>query len=95
MESRVEKVGRVTKAHLAEVVSLYETNYRDPVATLRKIADEIEAGNYGPVGCLGVVVLGDQLNVFGAGPDSEAPSVGMVLHAGFMQMSQALVDHGQ
>jgi hypothetical protein len=23
----------MTKAHLAEVVSLYETNYRDPVAT--------------------------------------------------------------
>lgn len=81
--------------HIAEVVSLYESNYRDPVATLRRIADQIEAGEFGGVGCVGVVVLGDTLNVFGAGADSEAPSVGMLLHAGFMQLSQTLVDHGQ
>ena len=32
------------------VVQLYDSNHRDPVATLRRIADEIEAGQYGDVG---------------------------------------------
>jgi len=76
------------------VETLYESNFRDSAATLRKIADEIEAGDFGEVGCVGVSILGDRLRVFGAGPDSEGPSVAMVLHAGFMQLSSALVDHG-
>ena len=80
---------------MGDVVSLYDSNSRDPVATLRRLADDIEAGVYGDVGCVGVVVLGDRLNVFGMGPDSEAPSVGMVLHAGFMDLSRAMQEHGR
>lgn len=80
---------------MGDVVSLYDSNSRDPVATLRRLADDIEAGVYGDVGCVGVVVLGDRLNVFGMGPDSEAPSVGMLLHAGFMELSRALQEHGR
>ena len=81
--------------HVAEVVSLYASNHRDPAATLRLIADEIEAGGYGDVACVGLVILGDKTDVFGAGPDSDACSVGMLLHAGFMKMSQAIVEHGK
>lgn len=79
----------------AEIVVLQETNYRDPVATLRRIAAEIERGEYGAVGCVGVVVLGDTMEVFGMGEDSEAPSVALLLHAGFMRMSKSLEEHGQ
>lgn len=79
----------------AEVVTLYESNFRHPVATLRKIADDIEAGRYGEVGCIGVVLLGDTMEVFGAGTDSEAPSVGLLLHAGFLRMSKAIEEHGR
>jgi hypothetical protein len=80
---------------IAEVTTLYESNMRDPVATLRKIADEMEAGDFGEIGCVGVVLLGDTMEVFSAGPDSDAPSVGMLLHAGFLRLSQCLEEHGR
>lgn len=76
------------------VVTLRESNFRDPVATLRQIADQIEAGDYGDVGCVGVVLLGDTMEVFGMGIDSEAPSVALLLHAGFMRLSRQLDEHG-
>lgn len=80
---------------LAEVIVLHGSNYRDPVATIRKIADEIEAGKYGGVGCVGVVLLGDTMEVFGAGEDSEAPSVALLLHAGFLRLSRSIEEHGR
>lgn len=82
-------------ADLAEVVTLYESNHRDPVATLREIADEIERGDYGSVGSAGLVILGDTMEVFGMGEDAEAPSVALLLHAGFMRMSRAVEEHGR
>lgn len=80
--------------HLAEVVTLYDSNIRDVPATLRNIADSIEAGEYGHVGCAGLVILGDTMEVFGMGSDSPAPSVGLLLHSGFMRLSMALEEHG-
>lgn len=80
---------------IAEVVTLYETNFREPVATLRKIADDIEAGSYGEVGSVAVVLLGDTMEVFGAGTDCEAPAIGLLLHAGFTRMSNAIEQHGK
>lgn len=77
-----------------KVVELYGSNYRDPVATLRKIADEIEADRYGAVGSVGVVLLGDTMEVFGAGEDSEAPAVALLLHSGFLRLSKAIEEHG-
>lgn len=77
------------------VTSLYETNFRDPVATLRKIADEIEAGKYGDVSCVAISLMGDQLQVFGAGPEAEGASIGMVLHAGFSIVSRHYETHGR
>jgi hypothetical protein len=78
-----------------KVVTLHESNYRDPVATLRAIADDIEKGKYGPVGCVAVCVLGDTMEVHGMGEDSEAPSVAMLLNAGFMRLSRAVEEHGR
>lgn len=80
---------------LAEVIPLYESNRRDPVETLRKIADEIERGDLGAVGSVGIVVLGDTMEVYGAGEDSEAPSVALLLHAGFLRLSRSLEEHGR
>lgn len=77
------------------VVPLYDSNHRDPAATLRKIADEIEAGEYGEVGSVAVVLLGDTMEVFGMGTDAEGPSIGMLLHAGFMRISKAIEEHGK
>lgn len=79
----------------AEIVTLQKSNYRDPAAILRVIADDIEAGKFGEVGCVGVVLLGNTMEVFGMGPDSDAPSVGMLLHAGFMRLARSMEDHGK
>jgi hypothetical protein len=78
-----------------KVVPLYESNFRDPAATLRVIADEIDDGKFGPVGCVGVVLMGNSTEVFGFGPASDAPSVAMLLHAGFLKMARVIEEHGQ
>ena len=80
---------------VAEVVELYPTNFRDPVATLRVIADEIESGKYGDVGTVALVLFGDTMEVFGMGVDSGGPTIGMLLHAGFSRISNALDYHGR
>lgn len=79
---------------LAEVVTLYESNNRNPSATLRVIADAIDTGEYGEVGCVAVALLGKTMEVFSAGPDSEGPSAALLLHAGFMRLSKAIEEHG-
>lgn len=77
-----------------ELVKLYDTNFRDSVAMLRKLADDVEAGVYGDVACVGVAMLADQLEVFGFGPDSEAPSVAMTLQAGALKLTMPFLHHG-
>lgn len=79
----------------AKIVTLQASNFRDPVATIRNVADEIESGKWGDVGCVGIVVMGDTIEVFGAGRDSEAPSVAMLLYAGFSRLSRMIEDHGR
>lgn len=79
---------------IAEVITLYESNFRDPVATLRRIADEIEAGEYGDVGTLAVALLGDTFEVFGAGEDSDGPSVCTLLQAGVTRIVNSVEEHG-
>lgn len=78
-----------------KVVTLHETNFRDAAATLRIIADEIDAGAYGAVGCVAVALLGDTMEVFGAGPDSDGSSVALLLHAGFVRLSKSIEEHGR
>lgn len=77
------------------VVDLYTSNFRQPAATLREIADRIDSGQYGEVGCVAVVLLGDTCEVFGAGIDSDGSSVALLLHAGFQRMSRAVEEHGR
>lgn len=78
----------------SNVVSLYETNYRNPVSALRQIADDIENGKYGDVGCVSIAVLGDTMEIFGAGPDSDPAPVAMLFHAAFMRLSLSIEEHG-
>jgi hypothetical protein len=78
-----------------KVVTLHESNYRDPVATLRLIADQMEAGKYGAVGCCSVVLFGDTLQIFGMGPDSESPTVHLVLCAAAREFEEIIRKHGQ
>lgn len=76
-----------------KVVELYNSNFRDPVATLRRIADEIESGKYGEVGCLALAVMGDEMFIFGAGEESEGPPVALLFHSAFLRLSRAIEEH--
>lgn len=80
---------------MAEIVTLYKSNMRDVPATLREIADEIEAGKYGNVGCAGLAIMGDKVEAFGMGEDSDGCSIAMLFHAAFARMSRSIEEHGQ
>jgi hypothetical protein len=74
----------------AEIVTLYKSNIRDVPGTLREVADEIERGDYGDVSTLGVAVMGDRLEVFGAGDDSLGPSVALLFNAAALRIARAI-----
>ena len=82
-------------SHLAEVHTLYESNFRAPAATLRVIADEIEAGKHGDVTQLAVVLMGDTCEVFGAGPDADGATIALLLQAGAHRMIVAVANQGR
>lgn len=79
----------------AELVTLRETTLQDVAAHLRKLADAVERGEYGEVGCCAVAMLGNTLTVFAYGADGAGPSAACTLHAGFLQLQQAMLDHGK
>lgn len=74
---------------------IYETNFRDVPATLRAIADQIEAGDFGAVSQCAVVALGDTCEVFGLGPGCEGDSIALLLQAGAMRMIEQVANHGR
>lgn len=80
---------------MMEIVPLHGSNFRDPATMLREIADAIENGAYGEVGTLGLVVMGDTLEVWSAGIDADGPSAAVVLYAGFMRLTSAIEGHGR
>lgn len=80
---------------LAEVHTLYPTNFRDPAAKLRAIADDIEAGKHGEVTQIAVVLLGETCEVFGAGPDADGSTIATLLQAGAQRMISAVANHGR
>ncbi|MBA3241617.1 MAG: hypothetical protein H0T60_10375 [Acidobacteria bacterium] len=78
-----------------QVVTLYESNFRSAADTLRQIADEIDKGTYGEIGCAAIALLGDTLHVFGAGVDAEPPSIGMLFSAAHQRLAKSLEQHGK
>lgn len=78
-----------------KVVTLYDTNFRDPAATLREIANNIEKGEYGGVGCCAVALMGNRLEIFGMGPDSEATTIHLVFCAAAQKLQETLLDYDQ
>jgi hypothetical protein len=78
-----------------KIVPLYESNYRDPVATLREIADEIEAGKYGDVREVAVVVYGDTLEAFGAGAEHDGATIALLFQAAAHRMIREVANHGR
>lgn len=77
------------------VVPLYETNFRDVPAMLRRLADDIEAGKYGEVREGATVLMGSELEVFGWGQDQDGASTAIMLQAGAMRLIRAVESHGR
>ncbi len=65
-------------AELKVVQSIYDSNFRNIAATLRAIADGIEAGQYGEVDQIALVMHGEDVKVFGLG-DSTGSNVHLLL----------------
>ncbi len=78
-----------------KLVTLNESNFRQVAPTLRAIADEIESGKFGDVGSCAVVILGNKLDVFASGRDSDPASAALLLHAGFQKLSTAVMNAGE
>lgn len=80
---------------LAEVVPLFESNFRDVPATLRTIADEIENGEWGEVTDATFLLLGDKLEIFGMGKNSDAGTTSLMLQAGLLRLARAVESIGK
>lgn len=77
-----------------KVVSIYPSNFRDPAAALRSIADRIDAGELGEVGTCAVAIFADELTVYGSGPYSEGPTVHYLFCSAANFMQQQLTAYG-
>jgi hypothetical protein len=64
-----------------KVVTLQASNFRDVPGTLRVIADQIEAGDYGGVTEAVVALMGRRLEVFGLGQSDGATSTTLLAAA--------------
>lgn len=73
---------------VAEVVTLRDYTLRDVPSVLRKIAEQIESGEYGVVDKCAVVVLSDEnLDVCLCGNASTAGDAHILLHAGMLRLA--------
>lgn len=73
---------------------VYPTNFREVVPTLRRVADEIEAGEHGDVSSLGIVLMGNSMEVFGMGVDADGPAIALLFQAAALRFAKAIEEHG-
>ena len=72
------------------VVRLLETNFRDVSATLRKIAEGIESGDYGEVHGACLILDGDMLEVFHTGKGDVGDAV-LLMNCGIAKLTNAVL----
>jgi hypothetical protein len=78
-----------------KVVPLREHNLRHIPQMLRQMADDVEAGKYGVVSEIALVLMGDTLEVFGWGHVQDGTSSAALLAAGHLRLIQACERHGR
>lgn len=82
------------KPQLAEVKTLFQSNHRQVTETLRALADEIDAGRYGKVSELAVVLMSvGGLEVFAMG-DADVGSAHLMLCAGARKLESPILAYG-
>lgn len=77
-----------------KVVQLKAEDWRNVSMTLRKIADEVEAGDFGQIQVAGLVLL-DERNkpyVFGAGPKAEELQIIASLSIGLHELNRMMTE---
>lgn len=79
----------------AEIIEFTNDSQRDAVATLRKVADQIEAGFFGEVDSVALCVLGSTFEVIGMGDDRTGEKVSLLLQAGVQRIANAIESHGK
>lgn len=78
---------------IAEVVPLFESNFRDPAATLRVIADEIEAGKYGDVEEVAIALNGaESVEIFATGQHSDAGTACLLFTAAIQRLVSPIIN---
>jgi hypothetical protein len=73
------------------VVKLDVMNLRDSVEGLRRLANRIEAGEYGEVNCCAVALLADQLTIYSWGPHSQGPATALLFQAANQRFVQEVL----
>lgn len=69
-----------------------EANLRDVPATLRALAERMEAGDYGQVtGCV-IVWQSDRVDISYCGNGEAAPRAHLLLHCGQLQLALACLE---
>lgn len=71
---------------------LREANLQDVPATLREIADSIEAGEYGTAKGCAVVLDADRVHVFYTGTGEAGPNAHLLFSVGAAKMVQVVID---
>ncbi len=79
----------------ADIRVIYKSNFRDPAATLRVIANEIDEGKFGEVGQFALVLLGDTCEVFTGGHDTGPCDAAVLLQAGAHRLVKSIAEHGR
>lgn len=83
------------KPKLADVTTLYETNFRNIPETLRVIAEQIESGELGEIKEGALVIFGNRLEVFGLGAANyDGGSTHLLLTAGANKLANTVVYYG-
>jgi hypothetical protein len=77
---------------MKKIVQIYESNFRDAAASLRRMADDIESGLYGEVQGVAVVLDGGAIEVFGFGKKSEPEHTALLLQAGALKLTRMFLD---
>lgn len=76
-----------------KVVTLSKSNFRDPAATLRVIADQIESGEISDVATVGMVIMGKGgLRIYGIGPKSDPPDLCLLMQAAIFRFANEVED---
>ena len=72
------------------VVQLQSSNFRDVPATLRKIADSIESGDFGDVHDACLILDADSIDVFHAGGGDVSDAI-MLMNCGIAKLTSTIL----